>query len=116
MENFPNIRPGLCYLSKCTAGGRLRFSTDSNYFGIEIGYEKFSPMSHMPLSGSCGFTLLLEEDDGTLVRMAGFRPETQGCETGYSRTCALPGGKMRNYILHFPLYHTVSALRITLNS
>ena len=115
-EKCPNVREHLINLGKCTAGGRLRFSTDSEYFGIEIGYEKLSPMTHMPLSGSCGFTLLLEEEDGTLVRMAGFRPDIQGCETGYSRTAKLPGGRMRRYILHFPLYHAVSSLKITLSA
>ncbi len=115
-EKCLNVREHLMNLGKCTAGGRLRFSTDSEYFGIEIGYEKLSPMTHMPLSGSCGFTLLLEEEDGTTVRMAGFRPDIQGCETGYSRTAKLPGGRMRRYILHFPLYHAVSSLKITLSA
>lgn len=115
-DKEPELRADLYYLGKRTAGGRLRFSTDSKYFGIDVVYEKLSPMAHMPLSGSCGFTLLLEEEDGTLVRMAGFRPETVGCENGYSRTATLPGGKMRNYILHFPLYHAVDSLKITLSA
>lgn len=110
------LRSHLVWLGQNTAGGRLRFSTDSDYFGLEVDYDVFSPMSHMPLGGSCGFTLLLENDDGTVVRMASFRPDVQGCEKGYSRNASLPGGKMRDYILHFPLYNRVNGLKITLSA
>ena len=111
-----DLRPHLFWLGRCTAGGRLRFSTDSEYFGLEVAYDQISPMSHMPLSGSCGITLLLENEDGTTVRMASFRPDSKGCESGYVGSARLPSGKMRNYILHFPLYNHVNSLKITLSA
>ncbi len=114
-EIAQKVSDGVAWLVKNSTGGRLRFSTDSDYFGIDVAYDEFTPMGHMPLSGSCGF-VLLEEEDGWVKRVGSFRPEVRGNEEGYSRSIALSGGVMRSYILYFPLYNHVTDLKITLSA
>ena len=48
---------GVTYLSKNTAGGRVRFQTDSPYIAVRA-VEYFTWfMAHMPVQGQCGFAV-----------------------------------------------------------
>ena len=51
------VNPGVRALSSATAGGRLRFRTDSPYVAIRAILPPPALMNHMPLSGSAGFAL-----------------------------------------------------------
>lgn len=104
---------GVAEHAKHTAGGRLCFSTDANYFELSVKYDYLMIMPHMPLTGSSGF-ILLENDNGELKRIATFRPQYFD-KQGYTQSIALLGDKMRNYILYFPLYNSVSSLSVSLN-
>ncbi len=44
-------------LGKMTAGGRIRFVTDSSYIAIKASIPSFSIMSHMTITGSHGFSV-----------------------------------------------------------
>ena len=48
------------WLSRMTAGGRLRFKTDSPYIAIQCVAPCIGPMNHMPLTGSHGFALFVD--------------------------------------------------------
>ena len=112
------VTKGVSYLNSNTAGGRLRFSTDSNIIVIDVEYESFNEFPHMPLSGVAGFTLLEELADGTFKHVFTFMPQhSVFCEEykkGYKQSCNIVGGKMKNYILFFPLYNDVKSLKIGL--
>lgn len=105
----------LCALSKHTSGGRVRFSTDSSYFGVEVTYDSFTRFSHMPLLGSCGMILLEELENGELRLIHSIQPSFRK-ETGYTSTATLRGEKMRNYILYLPLYNGINTLHIELDA
>lgn len=45
---------GVAYLSKCTAGGRVRFATNSSVIVIKYKLREKGFMGHMAKSGSCG--------------------------------------------------------------
>lgn len=47
----------LVALGKMTAGGRIRFITDSPYIAIKAAVPNFSIMSHMTITGSHGFSV-----------------------------------------------------------
>ncbi len=104
---------GVAYLRPHTSGGRLRFSTDSKYLEISVRYNLMEVFSHMPLSGTSGFTLIDETDENSSFLAAAFRPETANSD-GFFGSAALAGGKMRQYTLYFPLYNEVTGLSIGL--
>lgn len=66
----------LAYLATNTSGGRLRFSTDSSTIGISVTYSFLTRMSHMPLTGSCGFALLEKAKD-TYKTISIFSPKSR---------------------------------------
>ncbi len=110
-----NVSDKVCHLSKHTSGGRVRFSTDSTFFGVTVTYDAFNRMSHMPLLGSSGMTLLEEKENGEVRLIHSVQPSYRK-ETGYTSSAKLRGGKMRNYILYFPLYNFISSLQIELDA
>ena len=95
-------------LSGHTAGGRVRFATDSPYVAIRAAMPLVSRMGHFALSGSAGFDLYA---DGEYVKT--FVPPFR-IENGYEGVIDLGGSKMRQITIHFPLYSAVSALEIGL--
>ncbi len=103
------VSEGAAWLNRCTAGGRLRFSTDAASLTLKAEWNVFGRMPHMPHSGSSGFVLCDETEHERFV--AALIPECND-ENGFCRTVALPSGKMRNYILYFPLYNEVTSLTL----
>ena len=112
LEIAKQVSLGVEGLSKNTSGGRLRFSTDANLIELYAEYDVFCRMSHMPLLGSSGFTLIEERSEGNRVKV--FRPDYNS-ETGYAKSLTLDGGKMRDYVLYFPLYNHLTGLKIAFN-
>lgn len=101
---------GVTVLRRNTAGGRIRFRTDSSLIRLEATYSSLCDMTHMPLTGSSGF-VLVEKENGVYSHVASMRPEH--FETrGFERTEPLKGGKMREYVLYFPLYNDVDSLTL----
>ncbi|MBR2375329.1 MAG: hypothetical protein IKA88_03470 [Clostridia bacterium] len=105
-----SVNENIAYLSVHTAGGRLRFSTDSNSLELVVRYQEFAPMAHIPCTGSSGFMLLEERENGCTIA-AQFAPQVNN-KDGYILNRVLPGSGMQNYILHFPLYNEVLDLTI----
>jgi hypothetical protein len=107
------VSQGVQYCSKNTTGGRLRFSTNATVIGVRVAYDEFCRMSHMAISGSSGFALLEELDDECRLTKA-FRPNFTD-EKGFSGEVYLEEAKLRDFILHFPLYNNITSLEIVLN-
>ena len=107
------VSDGVLTLSKHTAGGRLCFATDSSGLKIEVAYKDLWIMSHMPLTGSSGFSLFesTEEGENFICNLMPISTDKQG----FIAEAKLKGGKMRKYILYFPLYNDVKSLAISLN-
>ncbi len=57
MEKAVKVRKYMDILTKQTAGGRIRFSTNSPYVAITAEIEGRRGMYHMPLTGSHGFSI-----------------------------------------------------------
>jgi hypothetical protein len=106
------VNDGVRYLCKHTAGGRLRFATDSNIFKLSVTYNYLWVMSHMPILGSSGFVLFEETDKGERF-VANFMPEWKD-EKGFSGEAKLSGEGMRSYTLYFPLYNDIQTMTISL--
>ena len=50
---------GVAFLSKNTAGGRVRFSTNSPYIAVRMEEPWTAPMSHMTIAGTYGVSLFV---------------------------------------------------------
>lgn len=102
------INEGVFRLFRNTAGGRLRFRTDSPKVAIRAKMANIGKMPHFALSGSAGFDLYESRTyRGT------FMPPFDIAD-GYESMICLPGIKERDLTIHFPLYSDVLSLEIGL--
>ncbi len=99
-------------LNRCTAGGRVRFKTNSPYVAIRAVMKNSSLMCHMPLTGQSGFDLYRVREDGRDTYTATFVPP-RGMSEGYSSGKQVTGA-YTDYTLNFPLYDGVKELYIAL--
>ena len=100
--------PGVLGLCTNTAGGRVRFRTDSPFVAIHAKMFNLDKMSHFTVCGSAGFDLYVNED-GEEKYAATFQPPFNMTE-GYESLVKLNGCKMRDITINFPLYSGVESL------
>ena len=102
-----------------TAGGRVRFSTDSPCIAMRARYEYLSPTPKSSLLMSLGFDLYRHEN-GIDTHIKSFTPSKTLISDGslcYENAVYIidnHGGEMRDYTVHFPLYNGVKSLEIGL--
>ena len=105
--------PGVYGLHIHTAGGRVRFSTDSPYIAIRCKMQSITHMPHMPLIGMSGFDLY-EHKFGVDTYIRSFMPSWD-MKDGYESVQHIYNdGQMHDYTIHFPLYNDVISLEIGL--
>ena len=105
--------PGVHGLHIHTAGGRVRFSTDSPYIAIRCKMQSVTHMPHMPLIGMSGFDLY-EHKMGVDTYIRSFMPNWD-MKNGYESVQHIYNdGKMHDYTIHFPLYNDVISLEVGL--
>ena len=96
-------------LFRHTAGGRLRFKTNSKYIAIHMKVSCIRRMVHMPLTGNTGFDLYV---DGKFYRT--FIPPVDA-QNAYSGIHDLENqGSVHEIVINFPLYNEVDELYIGL--
>ena len=105
-----NISRGIRILGKITAGMRIKFSTDSDYLELKVGYSSYFHVTKMSFLASSGFTLLEDTDDGQCFAQI-FIPEEED-KKGFCQRKPLKGGKVRNYTLYFPMYNDMKSVVI----
>lgn len=89
-----------------TAGGRVRFKTNSKTVVISAIMNGVACMGHMPMTGSAGFDMYT---DGEYCHT--FVPPTT-MKNGYESRCDFKDSKMRDIIINFPLYSNVIDLKV----
>ncbi|MBQ2897881.1 MAG: hypothetical protein IJE46_06145 [Clostridia bacterium] len=99
---------GLVRLHSNTAGGRIRFVTDSSYVAINVQIDTPSKLPHMAWTGSLGFDLYA---DNEFVNT--FVPPWY-VEDKYESVIGLGEKKEREITINFPLYCNVTELYIGL--
>lgn len=102
-----------------TAGGRIRFRTDSRRIVLRCGWPALSEKNHMPMTGTSCFDLYADGIFCGTLRPADHIPGDSGdpipLEKGYQSSCSFPDSKMREILIHFPLYNDVSQVWIALD-
>lgn len=115
-EIVNSVSENVSRLYKNTAGGRVRFSTDSKYVAIKAVMPLVCKAPHMPLSASAGFDLYI---DDPLTRESRFwrcfNPPMDMVD-GYESKVVFEEVKMRYFTICFPLYSNVSELYIGVDS
>ena len=116
-EVAAKANPGVGIYNFRTAGGRVRFATDSPYIAIKC--EMTSTLSeiyirNMPYSGVQGFDLWTIQDDGTQKFFCAFAPTCPFDSLWYDGIYKNCGSELRQYTLNFPLYGTCKNLYIGL--
>ena len=102
------VSSGVHSLHANTAGGRVRFKTNSPYVAINAKMTCITRMDHFPLCGSAGFDLYA---DGVYANT--FRPPLNMTE-GYESLIELGSAQMREITINLPLYSDVCELYIGL--
>ena len=106
---------GVHRLSTNTAGGRLRFITDSPYVAIKVIIPHETRFSHMALVGIAGFDMYVFEDGRHRLRKSFLPPHN--FEDSYELIYDFADGKKERLItLNFPLYNGVRELYIGLDA
>ena len=103
---------GVCALHSNTAGGRVRFRTDSPYVAIHAEMPSVGKMPHFALTGSAGFDLYIKEEKETYFKS--FIPPFKITD-GYESVIEFEEAAMREITINFPLYSDVSNLYVGLS-
>lgn len=93
-----------------TAGGRVRFVTDSSYIAVSAKMGPPIKTSHFTLAGTSGFDLYVGKE-----HVHTFMPP-QSMENGYEGIAELGTNEIRDITINFPLYAEVHELFIGLEN
>lgn len=99
-------------LSNATAGGRVRFCTDSEYIAIDAKMGSVYRGSHFPLTGGAGFDLYIDDPEFGLSRYCHTFVPPISVSDGYTSKVKLGSKKLRYFTINFPTYSRVNALHI----
>ena len=103
------FRPPVWELAQCPAGGRILFSTDSLHVGVRAKVPDNYVMNHITRIGQSGFDVYV---DGNF--MGSVSPNAEGkIEAQWQIQKAPP--KLRNIMIHMPLYKPVALDQIGLD-
>ena len=104
------VNEGVARLHQNTAGGRVRFKTDSAYVAISAKMCNIGKMDHFAITGSGAFDMYIKEN-GVEKFHSTFRPSF-GFTDGYESVFDFGAGNMREITINFPLYSDVCNLYI----
>lgn len=103
------VNDGVRYFHSATAGGRIRFKTDSEYVVISANLYKIGKMPHFAFTGSIGFDMYA---DGEYVKT--FVPPFDITKS-FDGVYDFSGKRMREIEINFPLYSGAEEVYIGLN-
>ncbi len=99
-------------LSSTTAGGRIKFSTDSFKIGVRVKWRYKVEMSNMPASAYCGFILLEEKENGRNHKASFYpAPKDEKANDGFTQAWDVffyeikKEKKVRDFVLCCPIYN-----------
>jgi hypothetical protein len=106
-----SVSVGVSHLSTNTAGGRVRFVTDSPYVAVSAKMQNNVKFSHMPLAGVSGFDMYTYENGRHNV-VKSFIPPFDFADS-YEGVYDFSGEAHERFItINFPLYNDVYELYI----
>jgi len=103
---------GVDKLSRESAGGRVRFSTNSPYIASRAKFLAVGRSPHIPLISSSGFDLYVDGEFGSRF-IKEFRMVYDMYDS-YEQIITLSGDNMRSYTINFPTHAVVESLEVGL--
>jgi len=104
------VSEGVYNLNYNTAGGRLRFRTNSRYIALIAKMPNVTVLPHMPMAGTSGFDLYIHTPEETVYYKT-FMPSVD-MKDGYESMIYFNDNAERDLIINFPLYSNVSDVHI----
>ena len=101
-----SVNSGVARLHTCTAGGRVRFVTDSPYIAIHAELHNVGKMSHIPFTGSVGLDLYREKQ-----YIGTFRPTFDVTDV-LDDVISTHFPTNAEYTINFPLYSGMTRLLV----
>ena len=98
-------------LNDKTAGGRIRFRTDSREIAIIVKYKEVCKCSHWAFAGTIGFDLYADN-----VYVNTYLPGTKIVDELESKLKVGDDARMREIVINFPLYSSVCEVLIGLET
>ena len=113
LENTPALPPGVENLAWHTAGGMVRFRSDTGRIVLKVKLKQNGRMYHMSEIGSSGFDLYVGEPGSKRFLLA---TRFSSGSTEYTADLLRPQArKWREFTIHFPLYSAVESVFIGLD-
>lgn len=109
-----NTNDGVARLYKHTAGGRVRFKTNSEFVALKVKLtysNKDALMYHMPFGSTSCFDMYA---DGKFIRLFAPTVKVSQIENDYEAIVHFGDNNEKDIILNFPLYNGVSDLYVGL--
>lgn len=113
----PKVNQFVQELYTHTSGGRIRFRTDSGRILLRSVLPQIVRFDHMPKTGSSYFDLYVAGDYWNSFRhgLLGDLAKRDLPENAYDACVTIGERKMRDILIHFPLYNPVSEAFIALD-
>ena len=117
VANDQTVNPNVAKLYKMSAGGRVRFGTDSPYIAIKAVMPNVLRTTKGTILGNAGFDLYIDSEDGfdSMFCRSFIPPMEVKADCGYESKITFKSSKFRYYTINFPLYSEVSELYIGLS-
>jgi len=111
-----NVNDGVASLYHCTAGGRVRFSTDSRYVAIRVKMPKSHFSGNLSLAGGSGLDLYIDvPETGASQYYGSFVPPTDvRKDGGFESILKFVDRRTRHFTINLPTYSEVSELLVGL--
>lgn len=104
------IREAVDHLANHTAGGQIRFKTNSKRILVRVELRERSGMYHMPATGQSGFDLyMLDSGVQRYLKTTRFPHDTLRYQVELFN---VNQEEMRSFTLNFPLYNGVNSVKI----
>ena len=114
LQQDESINDGARRLMRNTAGGRVRFVTDSRNIAIKVKLSGRTVFSHMPSTGICGFDMYVGAGESSRY-VKTFVPPADNSVTEYEGVFTFDEAQQRLITLHMPLYNGVDELLLGLD-
>ena len=116
-ETSEAVNDGVKRLMFNTAGGRIRFRTDSQYIAIKVVLDELTKFSHMSATGVMGFDVYAKSSGSPQepIYVKTFVPSLEDDGKSYNGFFEFSQGPyMRDITINFPLYNDISEVYIGL--
>lgn len=110
MDIMPKLSESMTNLSKASAGGCIRFKTNSKRLALKVTYEKRRISPGMPQVSDAGFDIYIKEN-GKWIFINMFRPEIADEELNMTREL-FTDGEIHEFALYMPLYSCPDEINI----